>query len=216
MSGGRLGKDLAVAIGCCETTAEEPSMRPRLSYANVASTLALILALGGVSYAAVKINGANLKPRSVAASKIKKNTLGGTEIRESKVGKVPKAKAADTAGNAALLGGATPTSYRDACPTGTTFKNGACYEMALRPADTYPNAVKDCDADGMRLPTLDELDGLRADGISVGVPPNNYERSSTNDALNMVVSVDPNGNRNSEPYANLRPYRCVGLPTNLP
>src|SRR4051794_765275 len=189
-------------------------MRPRLSYANVASTLALVLALGGVSYAAVKINGANLKPRSVAASKIKKNTLSGTEIRESKLGKVPKAKVADSAGDSALLGGSTPTSFRDACPAGTTLKHAACYEMALRAAVTYPAAAKECGADGMRLPTLDELEGLRVDGVAVGVPPNNYEMSSSVESQAHVFGTDPSGNQISIGYADPRPYRCVGFPTN--
>jgi hypothetical protein len=191
--------------------------RPRLSYANVASTLALVLALGGVSYAAATINGSSLKKRSVAGSKMKRNTLTGTEVKESKLGKVPRAGLADNAtnaGSAALLGGATPTSYRVACPTGTTFKHAACYEMALRAAATYQAAVTDCDADRMRMPTLDELDGLRADNVPVGAPGNSYERSSTNDTVNQVVAVDPSGNRLSEPYGTLRPYRCVGLPTN--
>ncbi|MEA2438993.1 MAG: hypothetical protein QOH76_417 [Thermoleophilaceae bacterium] len=190
--------------------------RPRLSYANVASTLALVIALGGVSYAAVKIDGKNLKSRSVAASKIKKNTLTGTEIKESKVGKVPNAKAADTAGDSALLGGATPTSYRDACPTGATFKNGACYEMALRAAATYPNAVKDCDADGMRVPTFDELESLRLNGVTVGAPNNNYELSSTFKSIGVVISIDASSNQFDTTYGTAKQYRCVGLPTNAP
>src|SRR3954469_23390937 len=111
--------------------------RPRLSYANVVATLALILAIGGTSYAAVTINGKNLKNRSVAGKKLKKNTVTGTEVRESKLGTVPRADnathatqadnaaTADTAAgsttsaNASKLGGATPESYRVSCPGGT-------------------------------------------------------------------------------------------------
>jgi hypothetical protein len=48
--------------------------RPRLSYANVTATLALVLAVAGTSYAATQINGKNLKNRSVAAKKLKKNS----------------------------------------------------------------------------------------------------------------------------------------------
>jgi len=58
------------------------SLRQRLTYANVMSTLAVFIALGGSSYAAVKINGANLKNRSISAGKVKRNTLTGREIRE--------------------------------------------------------------------------------------------------------------------------------------
>ena len=54
-----------------------------LSYANVVSTLCLFLVLGGGAYAAATIDGADLKARSVPATKIKRNALTGAEIRES-------------------------------------------------------------------------------------------------------------------------------------
>ena len=43
--------------------------RPRLTYANVVATLALLLAIGGTSYAAITINGKSLKNRTVAGKK---------------------------------------------------------------------------------------------------------------------------------------------------
>jgi hypothetical protein len=42
---------------------------------------------------------------------MKKDTLTGAEIKESKLGKVPKAKNAATAGNALALGGKPPGAY---------------------------------------------------------------------------------------------------------
>jgi hypothetical protein len=45
--------------------------RPSLSYANVTATLALILALGGTSYAAVTINGADIKRKSIPLNRLK-------------------------------------------------------------------------------------------------------------------------------------------------
>src|SRR3954464_7949732 len=107
--------------------------RPRLSYANVASTLALVLALGGVSYAAVKVNGKTIKNRTVGAAKIKKNALTGTEINEAKLGKVPLAALADNATNAGhalnadnathatnadTVGGQAPSAFKLSCPQG--------------------------------------------------------------------------------------------------
>src|SRR3954451_9666539 len=103
--------------------------RPRITYANVVSTLALVLALGGVSYAAVKINGKNIKDRTVTAKKIKKNSLGGAEINEAKLAKVPSAANAVNADNAThavnadnanSLGGQAPSSFKLSCPQGTT------------------------------------------------------------------------------------------------
>jgi hypothetical protein len=58
-------------------------MRARLTYANVVSTLCLFILLGGGAYAAGTIDGADLKARSVPATKIKRDALTGAEIKES-------------------------------------------------------------------------------------------------------------------------------------
>ena len=50
-------------------------LRKRLTYANVMSTLAVFIALGGSSYAAFTINGATIKNRSIAGKKLRHNTL---------------------------------------------------------------------------------------------------------------------------------------------
>lgn len=98
-------------------------MRKRMrrpSPALVLSLVALFVALGGTGYAAVKINGKNIKNGTVAGSKLKNqavtaaklknktvtgakvkdNTLTGAQIDEGKLAAVPKALAADTAVNA--------------------------------------------------------------------------------------------------------------------
>jgi hypothetical protein len=61
-------------------------LRPHLTYANVASSLALFLALGGVSYAAVtlpknSVGSRQLKKNAVTASKIKNGSLGLGEFK---------------------------------------------------------------------------------------------------------------------------------------
>ena len=66
-----------------------PRIRHRLSYANVMSTVAVFIALGGSSYAAVTLSGSDIKHRSIPATKMKRNTLTGLEIRESRLGRVP-------------------------------------------------------------------------------------------------------------------------------
>jgi hypothetical protein len=89
------------------------NFRPHLNYANVMATLAVFVTLGGSGYAAVTINGKNLKNRSVPGMKLKKNTLGGKEIKESKLAKVPSAKLADTATTATTAGSAANASNLD-------------------------------------------------------------------------------------------------------
>lgn len=67
----------------------------RLTYANVVATIALALALSGTAYA-MKVNGSQITNRSVTARKIKRATLTGTEINESKLGTVPTASKASS------------------------------------------------------------------------------------------------------------------------
>jgi hypothetical protein len=57
--------------------------------------LALFVALGGTGYAASKVNGRTIVNGSITGKKLKRNTLGGREIRESRLGKVPSASDAD-------------------------------------------------------------------------------------------------------------------------
>jgi hypothetical protein len=121
------------------------------------STLAVFIALGGSSYAAVKLNGKDLKPRSVSASKVKRNSLTGVEIRESQLGRVPWAAYADT------LSPEATRELQDTCPAGTFFTAGTCIEEVARRPMPYGSAVQDClnlsstTLPRMRLPTHGEL-----------------------------------------------------------
>jgi hypothetical protein len=75
-------------------------IRPRLTYANVVATIALFVALGGSSFAAVKLTSGDIKNRSIKRVDLKKNTLTGKEIREARLRTVPRARSADSAQNA--------------------------------------------------------------------------------------------------------------------
>jgi hypothetical protein len=77
----------------------------RYSYANVMSTLAVVLALGGTAVAATTIDGANIKDHTVKGRKLVNNTLTGTQVKESTLGAVP------TATNATKLGGTAATGF---------------------------------------------------------------------------------------------------------
>ena len=78
-------------------TACATRLRQRLTYANVMSTLAVFIALGGSSYAAIKISGSSIKNRSIPAKKLKRNSITGREVRESRLN-VPWARHADRLG----------------------------------------------------------------------------------------------------------------------
>lgn len=100
-------------------------VRPKLSYANVTATLALVLALGGGTAIAVDKVGKNsvgskqVKNNSLKSADLKNgkgvkgadvaaDTLGGAQINESSLGKVPAAARAD---DAELLDGRDSTAF---------------------------------------------------------------------------------------------------------
>src|SRR4051812_44164365 len=68
---------------CCPSTygGDMKGMKERLTYANVTATLALFVALGGSSYAAV-----NFPRSSVGSRELKTNSVGAAEIRRKAVG----------------------------------------------------------------------------------------------------------------------------------
>ncbi len=79
--------------------ADHGGMR-HLSYANVMASVAVFVALGGGAYAAVQVNGKDIKNRTIAGKKVKNNTLGGKQINESGSGEVPSAARAQSAAKA--------------------------------------------------------------------------------------------------------------------
>jgi hypothetical protein len=85
-------------------------MRPKLTYANVMATIAVFMALGGASYAALKlpknsvgakqlrrnaVTTAKIKNGAITAAKVRNGTLTGNQINTSTLGTVPNAASAD-------------------------------------------------------------------------------------------------------------------------
>jgi hypothetical protein len=132
-------------------------LRHHLTYANVMATVAVCIALGGSSYAALTISGSDIKNRTIAGKKMKRNTLTGKQIRESRLARVPRARNADR------LNGATATSLRIRCPSGTFPSADVCVERTARRPASYGSAVLECAlagtpaGPGRRLPTHGEL-----------------------------------------------------------
>src|SRR3712207_3529667 len=57
-----------------------PNIRRRVSYANVVATLALFVALGGSSYAALTVTGKQVKNGSLTGKDVKNRSLGAKEL----------------------------------------------------------------------------------------------------------------------------------------
>jgi hypothetical protein len=85
-----------------------PSRRRLPSPSMVVSMVALTFALGGTSYAVVKlpprsVGSKQLKPKAVTGTHVKDGSLTGKDVNEAVLGKVASAAVADRAGVAAGL-----------------------------------------------------------------------------------------------------------------
>src|SRR4051812_4191805 len=83
--------------------------RRSVTYANVMSTIAVFMALGGIGWAAAtlppnSVGTPQLKPNAVTSPKIKNNQVTGGDVKEATLAQVPKAA------NALRLGGALPAT----------------------------------------------------------------------------------------------------------
>jgi hypothetical protein len=114
-------------------------IRKRLTYANVMSSLAVFLILGGgAAYAAKKIGSNELRGASVTTAKIKRNAVTASKIRKGSITTAKIAKAAVTNGKLAdgsvtalklVPGFVAPTAeklarYANVSATGTVLLGG--------------------------------------------------------------------------------------------
>lgn len=195
-------------------------VQTKLTYANVVATLALFIALGGSSYAALTITGRDVQNGSLTARDVKRNTLGGGRIKESTLATVPRAR------NAVRLGGLSARRLLLKCPAGTLPAADVCVETIVRSATSYSSAEITCSqvdtpkTPGRRLPSYAELNGaLTHDAVSLA--PNGeltnhiYPRAGT-DQLDVLVVTSETGRvaltQNND--ATGRPFRCVTNPLN--
>ena len=195
------------------------SIRGRLTYANVMSTLAVFIALGGSSYAAVKLNGTSIKDRTIAGKKLRHNTLTGRQIRESRLGTVPYAR------NAGRLDGITAAGLKIRCPSDTFPTADVCVEKTARAPQSYGSAVLTClgvdtpKTPGRRLPTHGELRAaLGAVDLAPGgeLTSNVYPSSSSPGRLDVLYITDEVGQVGVTPdtFAGAKAFRCVTDPLN--
>jgi hypothetical protein len=96
-----------------------PRRRDRLSYANVTASLALFVALGGTSYAAIKLPAKSvgtiqLKSRAVTNAKIAPRAVDGSRVRDGSL------RGADVA-----AGSVDGSKLRDGSVTGADLAAGA-------------------------------------------------------------------------------------------
>jgi hypothetical protein len=197
-------------------------LRDRLTYANVVATLALFLALGGVSYGAISIRSRSIvnntvrtqdlrnndirsrdiRNRTIIGRDVLTNTITGLQVREASLGKVADADKLD---------GLEPAAFRVRCPTGTVAYAGACFEPAPRAAQTVSQASRTCGAANRRLPLWTELEALRqVSGVTVADP----ELTANLSGQDNVITIDPDGAQDTQLSSTAAAFRCVAPLSN--
>jgi hypothetical protein len=153
-------------------------MRRALSYSNVMATLAVFVALGGTTYAAIKITGKDVRNNSLTGADVRNNSLRSADVKNGSL------KAKDFAVGAAAAGstwsyradvrGPNPATMPDIPDLGTT-------SAACTPAGATQLSVKNTSAGSgfQYVATLTTVDGSKSsvDGIfpgavaTIAVPP---------------------------------------------
>jgi len=197
--------------------------RPRLTYANVVATLALFMALGGSAYAVSKIDGSDIRNRSLTGREFRSNSIGSRVVKESSLRPVPRAQ------NAARLGGQPAARFLDNCPQAfapTIPVGDVCVETQARPPRSYGSAVFDCaltdnrERAGRRLPTHQELMAALAQPqiqLAQGgeLTSEVYPSSSKPGAVDVLYVTEENGSVGLTPdVGGDKSYRCVADPMN--
>lgn len=137
-----------------------PRRIPRPSPALLVAIVALFMALGGTSYAALKITGKNVenssltgidvKNKSLAEKELKPDTLTGGRIQEATLGTVPSATNADNAINAQTAAKAADADkVGGLAPTDLMLNKPRAYESNISANNNFPN--------GSTLGTLTDL-----------------------------------------------------------
>jgi hypothetical protein len=197
------------------------ALRRRLTYANVMATLAVFVALGGTSYAALTVTGRNVKNGSLTFRDVRRDTLGGSRIKESRLGLVRRAWNADR------LNGVTAERLLVRCPEATVPVSDVCVENAVRPPAAYGTAAVVCESTdrnrgpGRRLPSHDELMTAIGDaGITLApggeLTRNVYPSTSDPGRVDVLFVNTGTGGVGVTPdtAAGAKAFRCVADPLN--
>jgi hypothetical protein len=193
----------------------------RLTYANVVATLALFLAVGGTgAYAVSKIDGSDVRKRSLSGAQFKTNSIGSRVVKESSLRPVPRAQ------NSARLGGQPAERFLVSCPKATVAISDVCIEVQAHAPASYRSAAFDCslidnqERAGRRLPTHAELmTALAKPEIQLaagGELTGEIYPSSSAGKVDVLYITDEGGTVGLVPDSGdgAKSYRCVADPMN--
>jgi hypothetical protein len=172
-------------------------MRPRLTYANVVATLALIIAVGGASaFAATQlaknsVGSKQLKRNAVTTAKVKNGAITGEKIDVATLPKVPSATRADHAVSAETATGAGTAINATHATTAdsATVARGVAAPEPVRQVDTpgQPPFAAGCEnAGGIRYPA-----GFYKDDQEVVHLRGTVTSCATNELFNLPAGYRP-------------------------
>jgi hypothetical protein len=153
-----------------------PALRSRLTYANVMATVAVFIALGGSSYAAIKVTGRDVKDGSLTGADIRNRSLTAADVKDGsllarsfKPGQLPKG---DTGaqGPRGDTGPAGPIAGAAGGDLTGTYPAPSIAGGAVTAAKVAPNALTGGQIDES---TLARVPDAAAVG---GLPPSSFER----------------------------------------
>src|ERR1700743_3603605 len=113
-------------------------LKSRITYANLTATLALFVALGGHSYAAVQLSGRDIKAHSLTSRNYQRNSVNGAAVKEQSLGTVPKAR------EAVRLDGVEAAPLLVRWPEGTIPAADTCVETQAHPPAPFHTAMLEC------------------------------------------------------------------------
>lgn len=123
-------------------------MLRHLTYANVVSTVCLVLLLGGSAYAAATITGKDVKNSSLTGKDVKDSSLAGRDVKDASV---------------------TGTDLQDASVTGADLQ-----DASVTGQDVADGSIGSADVDGLTLEDLPadvlDLPGASANRVTGTVP----------------------------------------------
>lgn len=168
-------------------------MTRRISPSFVVAVLALVLAAGGVGYAAGKIGSAQIKDNSIQSRDVRNGSLRGVDLKPGSLGR--------------------STDYTR-CRSGEVFRFGTCIRKAAFGPSSYQAAMSNCSDIGGRLPRLSELQFIAAHTETFGWAdgnPSQYEYSGdfTTGPSYTPIARDRGGNPFPDASAQNFWYHCL-------